>query len=99
MSAARLVVERTLLALPDLHRLRPYWRLVRAWRAAALRARGLDVDSSATIHERVHVHRGVALHFGPGAEIRDRVRIGIDEPGLTASSFTLGAGSLVLSDT
>jgi acetyltransferase-like isoleucine patch superfamily enzyme len=93
-----LAIERALLALPDLHRLRPYWSALARLRAHAMRARGLAVDSGATIHERVHVHRGIELHLAFGAEIRDRVRIGIDEPGLRASGFTLGAGSLVLSD-
>jgi acetyltransferase-like isoleucine patch superfamily enzyme len=98
VSAAALLIERALLSLPDLHRLRPYWRALRAARSAAFGARHPGVDRSATIHERVHVHRGVVLRLGPGAEIRDRVRIGIDEPGLRASAFTLGAGSVVLSD-
>jgi acetyltransferase-like isoleucine patch superfamily enzyme len=34
----------------------------------------------------------------PGAEIRDHVRLGIDEPGLRSGSFALGAGSVVLSE-
>ena len=93
-----LLVERTLLALPDVHRMRPYWRALRTARIAALRRRHPRVDPSATLHERVRVHRGIELRLDAGAEIRDRVRIGIDEPGLGASAFTLGAGSVVLSD-
>ena len=93
-----LAVERALLALPDLHRLPPYWRALATLRLRAMRARGLEVGSTAVVHERVHVHRGVSLRLGQGAEIRDRVRIGIDEPGLGASSLGLGAGSVILSD-
>ena len=93
-----LAVERGLLALPDLHRVQAYWWMLQRWRVAALRARGHQVDATATIHERVHVHRGIALRLGSGSEIRDRVRIGIDEPGLSASAFALGDGSVVLSD-
>jgi len=95
---AWLAVERALLALPDLHRAGPYWRTLRRLRIRALRARGPAVDPTAIVHEHVHVHRGVTLGLAAGAEIRDRVRIGIDEPGLLASSFAVGAGSLVLSD-
>ena len=98
VSTVELVMERALLALPDLHRAAPYWRMLRRWRAAALRARGAGVDRNAIVHERVHIHRGIALRLGAGSEIRDRVRLGIDEPGLSASSFTLGERSLVLSD-
>lgn len=93
-----LALERALLALPDVDRVRPYWRALARLRARVMRARGLDVDPTAIVHERVHLHRGIALILAAGAEIRDRVRIGIDEPGLRASSFAVGAGSLVLSD-
>ena len=93
-----LALERGLLALPDVHRVRPYWRALTALRLWAMRARGLDVDRTALMHERVHVHKGITLRLGAGAEIRDRVRIGIDEPGLRASSLSVGAGSLILSD-
>jgi acetyltransferase-like isoleucine patch superfamily enzyme len=99
LSAITLLVERCLLALPDVHRVGIYWRAVRISRAAALRARHSAVDKEVTVHGGVHIHRGIVLRLGRGAEIRDRVRIGIDEPGLTASSFTLGTGSIVLSDT
>ncbi len=95
----RLAFVRVLLALPDLHRLRPYWRWLRRARIAALAARGAAVTPDATVHERVHIHRGVAVELQSRAELRDRVRLGIDEPGLRASSFSLGAGSVVLSDT
>ena len=63
-----------------------------------MRARGLHVDETAILHERVHLHRGIALRLAAGAEVRDRVRIGIDEPGLRASSLSVGAGSVILSD-
>lgn len=96
--AGWLGLERALLALPDLHRARPYWRALQRLRVKAMRARGLAVDPSAVVHERVHVHRGIALTLAAAVEIRDRVRIGIDEPGLRASSLVIGAGSLVLSD-
>jgi maltose O-acetyltransferase len=98
MSVVELAIERLLLALPDLHRAAPYWRLVRRWRVAAFSARGAGVDPSATVHQHVHVHRGIALRLAAGSEIRDRVQIGIDEPGLGASSFALGERSIVLSD-
>jgi acetyltransferase-like isoleucine patch superfamily enzyme len=94
----RLAVSRALLAAPDLHRIGPYWRLLRRLRVEALRRRGASVAASARIHERVFFHRGLRLTLGPDAEIRDRVRLGVDEPGLAAGSFALGAGSVVLSD-
>jgi maltose O-acetyltransferase len=97
--AAALVASRLLLLLPDLHRLRPYWLTLRRWRAAGLRRRSPHVAVSAIVHEGVFIHRGIALALGEGAELRDRVRLGIDEPGLRAGSFRLGAGSVVLSDT
>lgn len=93
-----LAVARALLALPDLHRARPYWRLLRHLRAQALRRLSPDIAGDAVVHQGFYAHRGLVLSLGPRAEIRDRVRLGIDEPGLHASSFALGAGSLVLSD-
>ena len=98
MARGWLAVERLLLALPDVHRVRPYWRALARLRGRAMRARGLHVDETAILHERVHLHRGITLSLAAGAEVRDRVRIGIDEPRLRASSFTVGAGSLILSD-
>jgi acetyltransferase-like isoleucine patch superfamily enzyme len=94
-----LLASRALLALPDLHRVGPYWRLLRRLRVATLRARGGAIAPTAVIHERVYVHRGITLTLGDRAEIRDRVRIGIDDSGLHGSEFILGAGSVVLSDT
>jgi acetyltransferase-like isoleucine patch superfamily enzyme len=96
---AALALGRLLLALPDFHRVPPYWRLLRRLRVAALRLRDPGVSPSAVVHQGVHVARGVALELGDGADVRDRVRLGIDEPGLHAGSFRLGAGSVVLSDT
>jgi acetyltransferase-like isoleucine patch superfamily enzyme len=93
-----LAVCRLLLALPDLHRLRPYWRRLQRLRAAALRRRAPQVDPTAVLHQGIYFHRGIALAIGRGAEVRDNVRLGIDEPGLRAGSFALGAGSVVLSD-
>ena len=93
-----LAVERVLLALPDVHRLGPYWRTLAGLRGRVMRARGLDVDETAILHERVHLHRGIMLSLASDAEVRDRVRIGIDEPGLRASSLSVGAGSVILSD-
>ncbi len=98
MRTALLALERALLALPDVHRAGAYWRALRRWRALVMHARGLAVDPSAVVHERVHVHRGLALRLAARSEIRDRVRLGIDEPGLSASSFSVGEGSVVLSD-
>jgi acetyltransferase-like isoleucine patch superfamily enzyme len=95
---AALALGRLLLALPDLHRVPPYWRLLRRLRAAALRLHNPGVSPAAVVHQGVYVHRGIALELGDGAELRDRVRLGIDEPGLRAGSFRLGAGSVVLSD-
>jgi acetyltransferase-like isoleucine patch superfamily enzyme len=96
---ARLALARLLLTLPDLHRLGPYWHALRRLRTAALRANVARVDGTATLHEGVYFHRGIALDLGRRSTLRDRVRLGIDEPGLTASSFALGEGSIVLSDT
>jgi len=98
VSTTLLALERALLALPDVHRAGAYWRALRRWRALVMHARGLAVDPSAVVHERVHVHRGLALRLAARSEIRDRVRLGIDEPGLSASSFSVGEGSVVLSD-
>ncbi|MGH2354340.1 MAG: acyltransferase [Chloroflexota bacterium] len=94
-----LALCRLLLALPDLHRLRPYWRVLRRLRAVAVHRRSPGVDVTVVLHERVYFHRGIAIALGKGAELRDRVRLGIDEPGLRAGAFWLGAGSVVLSDT
>jgi len=96
---AALAVCRLLLALPDLPRLRPYWRTLRRLRARAMRRRDPGVDPDAVLRQGVYVHRGITLALGPGSEVRHRVRLGIDEPGLRAGSFSLGAGSVVLSDT
>lgn len=99
IDTALLALTRVLLSLPDLHRLRPYWRLLRRLRVLALRARGATVAGSAVVHQGVYFHRGIALRLDDGAELRDRVRVGIDEPGLRASRFSVGAGSVVLSET
>jgi acetyltransferase-like isoleucine patch superfamily enzyme len=93
-----LALCRVLLALPDLRRLPPYWRALRRVRALALRRRSPAVDPAAVLHHGVYFHRGIVLRLEAGAQLRDRVRLGIDEPGLRAGSFTLGAGSVVLSD-
>jgi acetyltransferase-like isoleucine patch superfamily enzyme len=93
-----LALTRALLAAPDLHRVQPYWRWLRRLRAEALRRRGADVAPSATVHERVFFHRGLRLTLGKRAEVRDRVRFGVDEPGMAPGAFSLGAGSVVLSD-
>jgi acetyltransferase-like isoleucine patch superfamily enzyme len=102
-NATHLAVVRLLLALPDLHRLRPYWRHLRRARIAALAAAGASVAPDALVHERVHLDRRVALELGARAELRDRVRIGIDREyagagGELAGSFSLGDASVVLSD-
>ncbi len=94
-----LAVSRLLLALPDLHHLRPWWRALRSWRVRSLRALGADVAAAATIHQDFFADRRLRLTIAAEAEIRDRVRLGIDEAGLRSSAFSLGAGSLVLSDT
>jgi maltose O-acetyltransferase len=94
MAAARL-----LFALPDWHRVGPYWRLLRRLRMGTLRALHPEVAGTAIVHEGFYAHRGIALALGQGAEIRDRVRLGIDESGVPASRFSLGEGAVVLSDT
>jgi acetyltransferase-like isoleucine patch superfamily enzyme len=94
-----LALARLLLALPDLHRLPPYWRMLRRLRVRALHTLHPEVSLSAIVHQGVYAHRGITLSLGSGAEIRDRVRLGIDESGVQTSRFTLGAGALVLSDT
>ena len=96
---APLVVMRLLLSLPDLHRVAPYWRALRAARTAALRRLHPAVDQAAVVHERLYCHRGVTLRLGQDVEIRDRVRVGIDESGVSRSSLSIGAGTVVLSDT
>lgn len=93
-----LALCRLLLALPDGHRIIPYWAWLRRTRIAALRRRGAEIAPSAIVHERVYFHRGVQLTLSAGAKLMDRVRVGIDEPELKASSFALGASSIVLSD-
>lgn len=96
---AVLALCRLVLALPDLHRLPPYWQALRRLRVAALRRWGAEVAPTAVLHQGVYFPRALRLTLGEGAEVRDRVRLGIDEGGLHASSFRLGAGSVVLSDT
>ncbi|NBX47329.1 MAG: hypothetical protein EBT22_09115 [Chloroflexi bacterium] len=76
LMAARLVG-----ALPDLHRVGPYWRVLRAIRRRTLQLAGVSVGNLATIHERVHIDRRVAVTIGDRVDIRDRVRIGIAESG------------------
>jgi maltose O-acetyltransferase len=94
-----LALWRVLFALPDLHRLPPYWRMLRRLRIATVRRLHPAVVPTATIHQGFYAHRGISLALGDGAEIRDRVRLGIDESGVRTSHFALGEGSLVLSDT
>ena len=94
-----LAVARLLLALPDLHRIRPWWRRLRRLRNRSLRALGAAVAPDATVHQGFFADRRLRLTIAAGAEIRDRVRLGIDEAGLQSSSFSLGPGSVVLSDT
>ncbi len=99
-----LAICRLLLALPDLHRLPPYWRALRRLRARSLCHRAPGVHPQAVLHQGVYFHRGITLTLGAGAEVRDRVRLGIDEPGIwerddaPSGAFTLGAGSVVLSE-
>jgi acetyltransferase-like isoleucine patch superfamily enzyme len=57
------------------------------------------VGAGVIVHEGVHLDRRVSVALGDRSELRDRVRIGIAEVGERSSAFTLGAGSVVLSDT
>ena len=51
-SPSNLALCRVLCALPDLHRLRPYWQALRRVRAAVLRQRpGCTVGDNVTLHE------------------------------------------------
>ncbi len=94
-----LLISRLVAALPDWHRVGPYWRLVRAMRWQTLRMAGVSVGSSVTIHEQVHIDRRVAVRIGDRVDIRDRVRIGIAESGERAGRLEVGAGTVILSDT
>ena len=93
-----LLVARILLALPDLHRVHPWWRALRGARAAALRRSGVSAGDGVIVHEGAHFDRRVAVVLGDRSEVRDRVRMGIAEVGERSGSFALGAGSVVLSD-
>ena len=94
-----LLAARLVGALPDLHRLGPYWRVLRAMRRRTLQLAGVSVGNLATIHERVHIDRRVAVTIGDRVDIRDRVRIGIAESGARAGRLDIGAGTVILSDT
>ena len=98
MARLALLVARALLALPDLHRVRPWWRGLRAARVQALRLTGVVLGDRVTVHEWVHFDRRVMVSLRDRSEVRDRVRVGIAEVGERSGSFTLGAGSVVLSD-
>ena len=93
-----LLVVRLLGAIPDVHRVRPWWRLMAALRRDALRRAGGKVGAGAIVHEGVHFDRRVTFTLGAGSELRDRVRLGIAEVGDRSGSFVLGEGSVVLSD-
>ena len=94
-----LLAARLVGALPDLHRIGPYWRVLRAMRRRTLQLAGVSVGNLATIHERVHIDRRVAVTIGDRVDIRDRVRIGIAESGDRAGRLDIGAGTVILSDT
>lgn len=97
-SRGGLAVARLLGLLPDLHRIGPYWRVVRWLRVIALRASGVQMHSGTVVHEGVYIDRRVRVTLGEGTELRDHVRIGIAEAGDRAGTFVLGAGSVVLSE-
>ena len=68
-------------------------------RRRTLQLAGVSVGILATIHERVHIDRRVAVTIGDRVDIRDRVRIGIAESGARAGRLDIGAGTVILSDT
>ena len=94
-----LLASRLVGVLPDWHRVRPYWRVVRAMRRRTLRMAGVSVGNLVTIHEQVHIDRRVAVTIGDRVDIRDRVRIGIAESGERAGQLDIGDGTVILSDT
>jgi acetyltransferase-like isoleucine patch superfamily enzyme len=98
LNRSALFVARAMLALPDLHRVRPWWRVLREARLRALRRAGVKVGYGVSVHEQVHFDRRVAVSLGDQSEVRDRVRVGIAEVGERSGAFALGAGSVVLSD-
>lgn len=93
-----LAVARALGGLPDLHRIGPWWRVLRAARRVAHRGAGVAVGEGVAIHEGVHLDRRVTVTLHDLTEVRDRVRIGIAEVGERGGAFTLGARSVMLSD-
>ncbi|MFM7196487.1 MAG: acyltransferase [Chloroflexota bacterium] len=99
MNRTALLLARALLAVPDLHRVNPWWRALCEARRVALRRSGVRVGDGVVVHERVHLDRRVTVSLGDRSEVRDRVRIGIAEVGERSGAFTLGPGSVVLSDT
>ena len=94
-----LLASRLVGVLPDWHRVRPYWRVVRAMRRRTMRMAGVSVGNLVTIHEQVHIDRRVAVTIGDRVDIRDRVRIGIAESGERAGQLDIGDGTVILSDT
>ena len=50
------------------------------------------------MHQGVYFTSSLRLRLHAGCELRDRVRLGIDEPVAGVTSFELGEGSVVLSD-
>ena len=64
-----LLAARLVGALPDLHRVGPYWRVLRAMRRRTLQSAGVSIGNLATIHERVHIDRRVAVTIGDRVDI------------------------------
>ena len=74
MNRTALLLARALLAVPDLHRVDPWWRALCEARRVALRRSGVRVGDGVVVHERVHLDRRVTVSLGDRSEVRDRVR-------------------------
>ena len=59
MNRTALLLARALLALPDLHRVDPWWRALCEARRVALRRSGVRVGDGVVVHERVHLDRTI----------------------------------------
>lgn len=98
-SPANLALCRLLCSLPDLHRVGAYWRTLSWIRSEVLRRRtGCTVGRNVVLHEGIHFTSSLSLRLHDHSEIRDHVRLGIDEWTGGDASLELGRNSIVLSD-